>query len=364
MIAPRYLLLITMLAMQTGCAILTSYNSMESQVAEWIDSKQYGRALEALSSVDPTDPEYLQSAERRKEVEALAARYEQEVRRQTRSDLNNGKWAQALDTYDEALARLPKSAVLKDGLAQLHREQAEELDRLELKRLLDHGAWLQQTLPTYQQIARFDPRNRTAAQRLEAIQSEAGKIAKELALFGNKALANDRIDIANRTLSLAAELSKTPAIAESLKKLRQQQDQAKAIASKQRAKTQARLKAAERNKAKQVDEYLKKYQEAFAKKDFLNARDHLNTLQQADSRNPKWKTLSRKLDEATAREVERLFESGVSTYSRGNFEQAAALWNKSLELAPDHKQARESLERAQRVLEKLEELKSKRTGDN
>lgn len=364
MISLRYLLLIATLALQAGCAILTSYNSMESQVAEWIDAKQYGQALEALSSVNPTDPKYPQAADKRKEVEALAARYEQEVRRQTRNDLNNGKWAQALDAYDLALSRLPKSAVLKDGLAQLHQEQAEELERLELKRLLDHGNWLQRTIPTFQQIARIDPRNRNASQRLEAIQNEAARVANELALFGNKALANDRIEIADPTLSLAAELSNTPAIAESLKKLRQQQAQEKAIANKERAKKHAQIKAAEQNKAKLVDQYMKKYNEAFARKDFLSAREHLNTLQRTDSENPKWKTLNTKLNQATAREVERLFDSGVSTYSRGNYEQAATLWRKVLELDPDHKQARESLDRAQRVLEKLEELKGKRTGDN
>lgn len=361
MIAPRYLLLLPLLALQVGCAVLlTSYDSMESEVSQWINAKEYGRALDALSNVDPTDPKYLQAAEKRKQVEALAARYEQEIRRQTRADIKNGKWAQALNTYDEALSRLPKSAVIKDGLAQLHLEQAEELEQLELKRLLDHGNWLQQTLPTYQQITRTDPRSRSASQQLENIQSEKEKVANELALFGNKALANDRIEIADRTLSMAAQLSNTPAIAESMKKLRQQQAQAKAVTNAQKEKEQARFKAAEQNKARLVDEYLKKYHAAYAKKDFLDAREQLKALHQADPSNAKWKSLNKNLETATAREVERLFESGVSTYSRGNYEQAANLWRKALELDPSHRQASESLERALRVLEKLEELKSKR----
>lgn len=352
MIAPRYLLLLLLLALQAGCTIFTSYNVIESQIAEWIDSKQYGKALEALSNIDPTDPNYSQAAEKRKEVEVLAARYEQEVRRQTRLDVKNGKWAQALDTYDAALSRLPKSAVIKDGLAQLHREQGDELERLEMKRLLDHATWLQQTLPTHQQIVRLDPRNSSAKKRLENILSEAEKVADELALFGNKALADDRIEVADRILSLAAALSKTPAIIESLKKLRQQQANAK-----------ARFKAAEKNKAKVVGEYLEKYNTAFAQKDFISARSHLNILQQTDSRNPRWKKLGKSLEQATTREVERLFDNGVSTYSRGNYEQAAALWLKALELDPDHKQAKESLDRAQRVLNKLEELKGIKSGD-
>lgn len=361
MIAPRYLSLLTLLLLQVGCATLNNYNSyLDSKVDEWSDAKQYGQALETLSKVDPTDPNYPQAAEKRKEVEALASRYEQEVRRQTRADVKNGKWAHALDTYDEALSRLPKSAILKDGLAQLHQEQAQELERLELKRLIDTGTWLQQALPTYEQIARTDPRSRSAYLNLEKIRSDTEKVANELALFGNKALANDRMDIAERTLPLAAELSNTPAIAESLKKLRQQQTQAKAVANEQKEKERARQKAAEQNKARQVEEYLKKYHAAFAKKDFHNAREHLKKLQQIDSGNSQWTTLNKNLERATAREVERLYENGVSNYSRGNYEQASKLWRQALELDPNHNQARESLERAQRVLEKLNELKSKK----
>ena len=364
MIKSRYWQL-TIVVLLSGCATLTttSYNRMESQVHQWIEAKQYGQALEALSNVPPTDPLYPQAADKRKEVEALAARYEQEVRRQTRTDLDKGKWAQALDSYDEALDRLPKSAVLKDGLAQLHQEQAEELERLELKRLIAHGEWLKETLPTYQDIARVDPRNRNAAQRLDKKQNEAAEVASELALYGNKALANNRFDIADRTLSLAASLSDAPAIEESLKKLRQQQAQAKAIARSEREKRRKQIATAEQNKARQVDEHLKKYRSAFVDKDFVRAREHLQALHKVDRDNPRWDELSKVLRQATEEEMERLFDSGVTAYSRGQFEQAATLWRKVLELEPEHKQAQESLDRAQRVLEKLKELKDKQEGE-
>lgn len=360
---PRYWLLLTLFALQSGCAVLTSYNKMETQVEQWIESKQYGRALDSLSNVDPTDPQYPQAAQKRKEVEALAARYEQEVRRQTRADLDKGKWAKALDSYDEALERLPKSAVIKDGLAQLHQEQAEVLERLELERLIAHGEWLKQTLPTYRNIARVDPRNRTASQRLDKKRNEAEEIASELALYGNRALANNHFEIADRTLGLATDLSNAPAIAESLKKLRQQQAQSKAVARAEREKRRKQREAAEQNKARQVDEYLRKYRAAFIEKDFIGARRHLNALQKTDAGNPKWEELVGVLRQATEEEVERLFNNGVTAYSQGHFEQAAELWNQVLELEPEHKQAQENLSRAQRVLDKLEELKEKQGGE-
>jgi tetratricopeptide (TPR) repeat protein len=389
----RFWLLIPLIVLQSSCALLTTnYSQMESQVEQWIVAKQYGRALDALSSVAPTDPLYPQAAEKRKEVETLAARYEQEVRRQTRADLGKGKWAQALDTYDEALDRLPKSAVLKDGLAHLHQEQAEELERLELERLLDHGEWLKRTLPTYEEIARVDPRNLiigrqeqgtqnewtkggpnvqqapqgkyTAEQRLQMIRAEAEQVASELALSGNKALANHQFKVADRTLSLAAELSDAPAITESLKKLRAQQEQARATARAEREKRQRKLELAEQRKAKSVNEHLKKYRSAFVEKDFRTAREHLKALQQIDKGNPRWDELMSVLVQATVEEVERLFNSGVTAYSRGQYEEAAKLWRKVLELDPEHKQAQESLDRAQRVLEKLEKLKEKQDDGN
>lgn len=365
MIAPRYWLLLPLIALQSGCAMLTShkqYEQMEPQVVAWIDSKQYGHALDTLSSVDPTDPQYQQAAEKRKEVEALAARYEQEVRRKTRADLDKGKWAQALDSYDEALNRLPKSAVIKDGLAQLHQEQEEELDRLELERLIAQGEWLKETLPTYQQIARVDPRNRNASQRLEKKRSEAEEVASELALYGNKALANDNLEIADRTLGLAAALSDAPAIGESLKKLRQQQSQVNAKARAEQEKRRQRSEAARQSKNRLINEQLKKYRTAFVQKDFISARKHLKALQKADPGNPKWKELTTVLEQATKEEVERLFDNGVSAYSRGHFEQAATLWRKVLTINPEHKQAQENLERAERVLDKLNELKKKKEG--
>lgn len=361
MIHPRHYFWMPLLLLQSGCAIITSYSKMETQIDQWVETKQYDRALDALSNVNAQDPQYLLAAEKRRQVEAMAANYEQEIRGKTRHNLDQGQWAEALDTYDEALARLPQSAVLKDGLAQLHHEQQDELDRLELERLIAHGQWLKQILPTYHSIARVDPRSRSARLRLEKKQSEAKQIASELALLGNKALANNDLSTAQKTLSMAAELSDAPAIGESLKKLRQQLSQENAKQREEREKRQQKQRAAEQAKARRVSDLLEAYHDAYSKKNYQRARKELETLKRADPGNKKWNRLNDQLEQATSREAQRLFDSGVSAYSRGHFEQAATLWRKALELKPDHKPAQENLERAERVLEKLQELKKKQS---
>ncbi len=136
--------------------------------------------------------------------------------------------------------------------------------------------------------------------------------------YGNKALANDNLEIADRTLGLAAALSDAPAIDESLKKLRQQQSQVNAKARAEREKRRQRSEAARQSKNRLINEQLKKYRTAFVQKDFISARKHLKALQKADPGNPKWKELTTVLEQATTDEVERLFDSGVSAYSRGH----------------------------------------------
>ena len=360
MMSRRLLWLLPLLALQNGCALLTtSYNEDKTQIEQWVSKKEYGRALQALSRVPPKDPHYLDAANKRKQIEVLAAAYEQQVRQENRKLLNEGKWAQALDSYDEALRRLPQSVVLKDGLAKLHRKQSEELDRLELERLRHHGTWLKQTLPTYRDIARVDPRSSAAQRRLERIQEEAEEIADQLALHGNRALANGNLDKAAEHLSLAADLSSAPAIQESLSKLEQQRSVADKQAQSQRNRRFRQKRAAERRRQQKVERLQREFDQAFAQNNFSTARKHLQALSNAGMNSGQYRAMQQKFEHALDKESSRLFEIGVNAYSRGQYAKAADYWRQVLELKPDNKQAKENLERAERVLEKLEELKEK-----
>lgn len=361
----RLLWLLPLLALlQSGCTLFTSYSKGEGQIERWVKEKQYGRALKVLGRVDPKDPDYLQAADQRRQVEALAATYEHDVRQRNNHLLKQGKWAQALNSYDEALQRLPDSAVLKDGLARLHRQQARELEQLELERLIDHGKWLKKTLPTFRTITRVDPRSSSARSRLEKKQREAGEVADELALYGNRSLANNQLQQADQLLTLAAELSDAPAIQGSLKKLRQQQTLAKKQQRSERQKRLQRQQAAERKRRNTIDTRLGQFNQAYHDRQYQQARTHLQALADSNLETSRYRALQQQLNHAIVQEASRLFESGVNAYSRGQFEQAASRWREVLLLQPQHKQAQENLQRAERVLKKLQQLKQKQLSGN
>lgn len=353
----RLSLLLTMAL--SGCVTTGNYARFEPQLDQWLQQKEYGRALNALSRVDPTDPDYSKAAEQRKKVEALAANYEQQVRKETREQQGRGDWAAALDLYDIALDRLPTSAILKDGLAKLTMQQREALNELELKRLLQHGQWLRQTLPITADMARIDPRNTDARRQHEKTQQEAELIANELAQYGNRALADNDLKSANLTLSLAAELSNSPVIEESRKKLRKQQDSVEAQERREREQRREQNQRASVERERREAEIEERYRSAFTKRNYAEARRQLQRLHSYSPNHPRVDAMEQQLEKAIQAESDRLYDIGISAYSRGQFESAAKAWREALSINPNHQAARDSLERAEKVLEKIEALKQK-----
>ncbi len=348
----RLLWLLVPLLLQTGCTVFTSYQEGETQINQWIKEKQYGKALKSLANVDPTDPDYSTAAKKRKQVEALAASYEHDVRQKNERLLEDGKWAAALDSYDDALDRLPDSAVLKDGLALLHQRQTRELERLELKRLFGYGAWLKEVLPVFDDLVRVDPRSSEARARQQRMRREADSLADELTQYGNRALANNQLDTAERLLVLASQLSDTPTIQESLKNLKQQ-----------KIETKQHQQVLELKRKRVTDRLLKEFDKSYNEKAFSRSRDQLQALGEAGLERDQYNKLQTKLQRAIDREAGRLMREGVNAYSRGQFELAIKQWKEVLELQPDNKQASESLQRAEKVLERVQELRVKQAGE-
>lgn len=356
----RALLISVLLTMQlTACTLITDKADIH-EVDVLVANQHYGRALEILTRIDPKDPDYATIAERRRHIEALASRYEQSIRSQANREITEGNWRAALDRYDDALARLPKSMVLRDGLAQLHQQQTEELERLDKERLLAQGTWLKQTLPTYQRISQVNPRSRHASLQRERMQQQASDIADQLAQLGNRALANNDLENANQTLKLAGELSDAPAITESIDKLRQQQELKQRHEQQQRTQREQQQREAQKARQQQVAQQHLRYQRSKNEESFIEARGYLSGIQVLDPNNAHWQQERAQLEGIIEARVERLYQQGVNAYSRSQYEEAATAWRAVLQLEPEHKLAQDNLLRAERVLQRIEELKQQR----
>jgi tetratricopeptide (TPR) repeat protein len=338
----------------TGCAT-TSYRESSEGIEQLVKEKRYGQALDRLSDVAPSDPDFSRAAARYKEVEVSASRYEQGIRSKAQTLIDQGSWEQALDLYDEALSCLPRSVSLKTGLAELQDRQRKRSRQLELDNLLLRGDWLIKSLPIYREIALVNPRDRYAQSTYQGLQEEAGKVAEELESYGTGALETGDDKAARRFLTLALELHPTASLGEKLMRL---EDRKKETKRKERLLKQ-RKQEKEAQRGQKIAQQVARYEKQVGAKEYLAAKSTLKTLEKLGLDRTKVAHRREQLEQLITRETDRLFSRAVTEYTRGEYENAARLWRRVVELDPDHAQARESLERALRVLRKIEELRKK-----
>ncbi len=353
-----------------GCAILDTLpltmpgRDLEAQLDTWIAERQYGRALNALSAIDPKDPEYPQLAEKRRKIESLAQTYEKEIVAQAAREVEKGNWAGALDAYDLALSRMPDSTYVKDGLAELHSQQASLIAGQRLDLAVARARFLERALPIYERIARINPRDSDAREKLAEHRQSIKETAEHLARTGSAAFKAAEYAVAERTLPLAASLSDDKMIQSAyaeLKAWHEARERERRLARERRLQ---RAKAREASAQRRFNELMDEYRRAYEGGHYRNARTILSKLEQGSINQSDVQKERQQLEAAIDAEVERLFEDGVTYYSRGEFQKAVQLWKQVLELRPDHRPAIDNLGRAERVLERLKQLREKQAQRN
>ncbi len=342
-----------------GCVTLpVETDKLGPQVDIWVAEKEYDKAIDALTQVDPKHPDYPQLSERRKEVEKLAAEYERQVIAQAIKLSDKGKWADALGLYDKALGQLADSAALRDGLADLHTRQQAALDEQNLKLLLHEARWLEAALPVKRGIIAIVPRDDDITYELQEMEERARGVAARLVDRGLAALKAEDARLAGECLPLALKLDDGEATRAAAKALedyhseRKQQRQAARDAARQR----------ELESQRRYDTLLSSYRQHFKAKRYVQARDVLAELKKERPNERALRDEERKLEEAISRSIAAHLKAGSDAYSLSQFEKAHEHWSAVLRLDPEHKKARENLQRVERVLENLRKLRERQGG--
>lgn len=358
----RLLPLVALLLMQ-GCSLMQPKgDELAAQLDVLLADKRYGKALDALSRVPPDSPDYPRFAERRKQVEGLAAQHERKTLDEAQQLVTHDRWGEALDLYDEALARLPRSTVLRDGLAELHRLQQARLTVQQHELLIARGEWLAATLVIYQRMAIIDPRTSEHGELLRKYQSESEQTAETLLTIGNDALAKENNNLAARAILLAARLSDKKEIQQAAQKYEQSRDKRARDARNtqpQQDKRWRELAQHEQERNAAIAQLSAEYHNAMKRKDYLAARTTLGRLHSFAPEVVNENGYEKELNARILEETNRLYNEGVMFYGRSQFEKARDSWKKTLELTPSHSKARESLERVEKVLERIEQLRNK-----
>lgn len=125
----------------------------------------------------------------------------------------------------------------------------------------------------------------------------------------------------------------------------------------QKAREESRRRETERRRqeARRLHEQA---QEAMRQGDLRRARRTLARLEEVDSGHEELAALRHAVEEAISAKVQELLGRGNALYRDGAFAEAKAVWEAALELDPGDEKVKPHVERAERVLGRLRELKA------
>ncbi|MFZ2313602.1 MAG: hypothetical protein WAV82_13400, partial [Methylobacter sp.] len=101
------------------------------------------------------------------------------------------------------------------------------------------------------------------------------------------------------------------------------------------------------------------FKKAYEENNLMKAQQLMRKLEKFSINNKELQELSRQLDNDVAEHVQDLIETGITYYSRQQYEQAISSWKEAQILDPKNERLTADIGRAERVLEKLHSLREK-----
>ena len=338
-----------------GCAIVPFQGDVDAHVDSLLAEEQYGRAMEVLAHTPQDHPRRAHFKRRLGEVRKLADQYTRRVTSKADALVRKGEWGEALALYREALNRLPRNAKLREQVKTFRTKQSERVEALQLEKLIAEGKWLRTALSLQKSITGVDPDNWFYSSSLESLRDKAADVAERLTERGLAAMEADDLATAGRTLPLAAELKPSPRIQQAEKQL----SAAETRQVKHRRETRER--ARKRKQEREADTLRLSFKKARSAGDLVQARDLLNRLLALAGNDPENRRLGESFHAHLSKVVKEQLNKGRMLYSQGRIQEAMGRWRRVLELDPQHEKAKANLERAERVIERLRELRDKQT---
>lgn len=345
-----------LLASVSGCAelVIVPRPVQDARIERWLQEQRYGKVLEVLERRAQRSDE-LSTEKRLEEVRNLAAEYDTEQAKAADRLLEAGKLNEAEEVINLALGHYPEGGKLQGAAQKLRHLRQEKIDSLEAKLLLAQADWLTASVPIYEKLAKVEPSNLDAIWQAKRMEQERADVAQRLASIGLTAHAKGDVETAKRYLSASKQLQPSEPVVDVLKHLGKQEKrkqdvekaQKKEIASKKRRREAERL--AEQARAELQHSQL------------LAARTHVDRLQDLDPDYPQLDTLRFRLERAVDARVSNLLKTGDDHYAEGRIAEAKRLWEAGLALAPDHPELNNRVERAEKVLNRLRELREETT---
>ncbi|QKT04575.1 hypothetical protein HUS23_12550 [Ectothiorhodospiraceae bacterium 2226] len=324
-----------------------------AQIEHALDGGYYEWVLAAIATLPNEHPDYQRWQRELPEIRTRAASYERAKVRRGEDQLEAGAIHEALQTFTRGLEKLPSSEALKKAhkAAEARRMQRE----VELTRMLtiEQAQWLLNEGRLVSALAELAPGDEALRERVVHNQTAQARVAGRLGRMGGEALQENNLAAAEKLFALALALNPESGLEQNLAEVRSTQ-RARAVSAEQEQRRRvARTREAEAERlATSADAALQQGA-------LVEAGELLQRLEALEGAARHAEDLRIRLQAAIAERVERDLERGRVLYSRGAIDAALDIWRPLQAVAPEHPELRANVERAERVLERLRQLRGR-----
>jgi hypothetical protein len=353
---PKILLAALLLTLLTACAGMDQLRVLQdspADIEQLLEQNEYARIRQLTGrypEIDTPDLQELVKAREAAYVEAVVA----DARRQEfENDLLG-----AVQNLSVALQRVPHSDELRNLRQTLERERVQQLKLNERERLITRANYMLDQQALYQQQVNLAQPSIVQRWEYSRNEKEAIVLSGQLLEHGEYALLQNDLSSAETCLQLSLRLNHSTAAQETLSKLqslRASHQQVELV--KASIKQAKKKKIKQRSQQQQTEVLLEEAQQALEQNNLQVARTAVAQIPAASSTNSEVMATRETLREAINREVAGLVAKGDSLYRADNVHEALQNWQEALALDPGNRTLQERIDRANKVLARLEELK-------
>ncbi len=329
------------------------YITPEKRIDRLVAKQEYAQALAVLDSLPSNVPEAAGRQQKRQQIEALIADYERVVLEDARRKQEKDELAEAYKIVELALHKVPSSARLQQAHILLREQQAERMREIEERLLIADTESLLQKASLWKERAQVKSNGSDGVEtraQVEQVRAKLRTCRERLMECGLRALDSNRLERADKCLNLAQQIEHKRDVAQALAQLNEKKT---SLIRKVRVKKQRTQEAQRRKESEQL---LTQLHEAIAAADLPGAQQALSRLNSLGIQSQELMDLQQALNNAIGAKVDELLEQGNALYRDEKVQEAKAAWEAALALDPTNERVRMSIERADTVLKKLQEL--------
>jgi len=341
--------LAAVLFLVSACTTVSFDKTGPQQLDTWVMQHRYGKALKWISEVDESNPQFNQYQARKRDIEAQARQYEQQVIETAGREIGANRWSEASAVYHQALEKYPESTVLQQASVDFAAHRKLNNRDIACKAAVSRGRAAMAELPWRSRQAAGDPNDLTAQWELKRLNDEISSLRNKLTDCARQTILTQ-----SHELSLAC-ISQAKAMNPTVDETRYLQSLEKRIHDHRKQQSIAVQHSEEtRSKAAELKNRL---HEQIRTDKLLEARVTLARLKKLVPDSADIPRLEKKLASAIDLRVKQKIDHGTRLYRQEKVAQARSIWQEALRLDPHNQEVMALISRADRVLDKIDSLK-------